>query len=172
MTQTDAENQAYSLLRQAWCDDISACKLPIDPFEIAATLGLRVEAVVLEPDVSGMLAKRPGSDPEVFVNWSDSPQRQRFSCAHEIGHYVERTTEGIDEPEWGYIDRRGPNSSTGKDPHERYANQFAAALLMPAERVQALWDEHEMGAVEMSVVFKVSLDAMANRRENLGLPRQ
>lgn len=167
----DPEQAACELLRSGWGSDLRTCDLPIDPFAIAEALGLRVQQITLEPDVSGMLAKRPGEDPQVYVNATDSNVRQRFSCAHEIGHYIKRTTGPKDDgdakgTEWGYIDRRGPLASRGTSSEEIYANRFAAALLMPQERVEAL-EAEGLGPVAMAAKFNVSLEAMTFRLDNL-----
>jgi Zn-dependent peptidase ImmA (M78 family) len=113
-----------------------------------------------------MLAKTPNRDPEVFINSLDSANRQRFSCAHEIGHYSKRAT-GRDDDEWGYIDRRGPAASRGTEPDEIFANQFAAALLMPEACVRELSDDLDPAA--LAVRFGVSLEAMRFRLDNLGI---
>jgi Zn-dependent peptidase ImmA (M78 family) len=166
---TQVEKAAEDLLRATWITDggdVEDCSLPVDPFHIADRLGLKVYKQVLGADVSGMLAKRPGRDPEVYINANDSLNRQRFSCAHEIGHYSKRAT-GRDDDSWGYIDRRGPSSSQGTDPDEIYANQFAAALLMPEDKVRKLYESLDPTA--MAVAFGVSLGAMKFRLDNLGL---
>ena len=165
----DAEQAAVNVLEATWCEDLSACVPPVDPFSIAETLGLRVDRVVLEPDVSGMLAKRPHQEPIVYVNRADSNVRQRFSCAHEIGHYMNRTLSANDDEEWGYIDRRGPSARAGTEPDEMWANQFAAELLMPRLNVQRMSAEHRP-LVLMARAFEVSVDAMRFRCENLQLP--
>lgn len=140
--------------------------MPVDPFRIAEDLGLKVYRADLKPDVSGMLAKRPNQDPEVYVNARDSEVRQRFSCAHEIGHYVKRVT-GREDDSWGYIDRRGPSAARGTDQDEIYANKFAAELLMPAAQVRSM--HGRLSTAAMAVQFKVSLEAMKFRLENLDL---
>jgi hypothetical protein len=170
MSSHEATASANDLLRSYWGGDQATCTLPVDPFAIAGKLGLDVECVPLEPDVSGMLAKRPAEDPKVYINVSDNPKRRRFSCAHEIGHYVKRIKAGHDEDEeeWGYIDRRGPLAARGTNPEEIYANQFAAALLMPDERVKIMVQEGR-SLTAMAAEFDVSLEAMANRIDNLGL---
>ncbi len=159
---------AEDVLRSYWADDLAHCPLPIDPFSIAERLGLDVDLVMLEPDVAGMLAKRPGEDPRVYINASDNERRQRFSCAHEIGHYIKRVRPGADADEWGYIDRRGPLAARGTSPEEIYANQFAAAMLMPAARVEKLVAEGRT-VPAMAAMFNVSLEAMVHRIDNLGL---
>jgi Zn-dependent peptidase ImmA (M78 family) len=160
-----AERAARDLLLKTWSPDLANCPLPIDSFFVAGQLGLAVVRTPLEPDVSGMLVKRVGEDPTIYVNGRDHPNRQRFSCAHELGHYVERATSAADDS-WGYIDRRGPSASHGTDPAEIHANQFAAALLMPAERVRAT---SHLSPPAMAVEFGVSVDAMTNRLKNLNL---
>ena len=163
-----AEKAAQDLLKATWAitGDLAECPRPVDPFAIARRLGLQVHVRKLEPDVSGMLAKRAGRDPEVYINASDSLNRQRFSCAHEIGHYDKRST-GREDDNWGYIDRRGPAASLGTDPEEVYANRFAAALLMPEAVVKRL--HGTIAPAAMAVELGVSLDAMKFRLENLGL---
>jgi Zn-dependent peptidase ImmA (M78 family) len=168
MTATDATDAANDVLSSYWGRDLATCKLPVDPFLIAEGLGLSVHRVPLEPDVSGMLAKRPNEDPQVYVNVGDSETRQRFSCAHEIGHYIKRINSRMGDDEWGYIDRRGPLAARGTNPEEIYANQFAAALLMPDARVRAMVLEGRTIA-SMAAECNVSFEAMAHRIDNLGL---
>ncbi len=170
-TRQEAEAAAHDLLKSAWDRNLGNCALPVDPFRIASTLGLKVMRIPLEPDVSGMLAKHPGQDPEVYINMTDSEVRQRFSCAHEIGHYVKRGSSGSTDDEWGYIDRRGPSAAHGTNPEEIYANQFAAALLMPEERIKTL-EDGGVSPVAMAVAFNVSLEAVTHRLDNLRSSRQ
>lgn len=165
-TRGGAERAARDLLLTAWAEDLKTCRLPVDSYYIARRLGLKVYFAALQEDVSGMLAKRPGQDPEVYVNAKDSTNRQRFSCAHEIGHYLKRVT-GRKDDAWGYIDRRGPSASRGTNADEIYANQFAAELLMPEERVRDL--HQTLSPAAMAVRFEVSLGAMKFRLENLDL---
>jgi len=168
MSAREATIDAEDVLHSYWADYLAHCPLPIDPFSIAERLGLDVEVVTLEPDVAGMLAKRPGEDPHVYLNAADNERRQRFSCAHEIGHYIKRVQPGVADDEWGYIDRRGPSATRGTNPEEIYANQFAAAMLMPEARVKALIAEGRT-VPAMAAMFNVSLEAMAHRIDNLGL---
>jgi Zn-dependent peptidase ImmA (M78 family) len=163
------EKTAAELLRTVWAPD-GPPAYPIDPGKIAEALGLKVYAADLQIDVSGMLVKKPARDPEIYVNGRDSKNRQRFSCAHELGHYIMRTSEEIQAPEegWEYIDLRSPLSATGLDPDEVWANRFAAALLMPAGLVKAVHSEVKEPAA-LAYEFGVSSDAMNFRLQNLGL---
>ena len=99
------------------------------------------------------------------MNANDSPNRQRFTCAHELGHFVRRAANP-DSYEW--VDLRGPLAAAGQDPEEIYANSFAAALLMPEAEVRRLWKEGER-ELELAQYFDVSREAMQYRLMNLRL---
>jgi Zn-dependent peptidase ImmA (M78 family) len=159
-----AERDAQQILDAVWVSG----RRPVDPFQIARSLGIRVYVDQgLEPDVAGMLVKQPGyDDPEIVLNANDSRNRQRFTCAHELGHYNKRSKSG-DFGEWHFVDRRDSLSGQGSNPDEIYANQFAAALLMPAPWVRELADRYEVPALAFE--FGVSADAMTYRLKNLGL---
>lgn len=127
---------------------------------------MRVYTVEMAPDVSGALVGQRGQDPEVYLNERDSPNRQRFTCAHEIGHYRKRVADGA--AVFSYVDRRDDLASEGTDLDEVYANQFAAALLMPAELVKHMW-RGEKDPTILAYRFSVSVDAMTYRLKNLNL---
>lgn len=165
----EAESDAWELLEKAWLQDASARPhLPVDPFAIARKLGIKVFVDYEMPaEVSGMLRKRSGyQDPEIVLNANDSRNRQRFTCAHELGHYNQRTKEGADGS-WEYVDRRDPLSSQGLKPEEIYANKFAAELLMPRREVESRAGDPNVASLALD--FGVSADAMRFRLENLRL---
>jgi Zn-dependent peptidase ImmA (M78 family) len=157
-----AEKDALELLEESWDGE-----LPVDPVRIAKDLGLEVIGVSFKKDVSGALVKKEGeADPTILLNKQDGRTRKRFSCAHELGHYILRSAEP--KPRYEYVDYRDRNSSTGTIEEELYANSFAASLLMPEPAVRAL---HERGlpAFRLAKKFGVSPEAMANRLDNLHL---
>lgn len=156
------ERDAQQLLAQVWRDR----PLPVDPIYIARELGLDVYVAELEPDWSGALVKRAYEDARIYVNRFDSHNRQRFTAAHELGHYYKRQPE--DHEAYEYVDRRDHRARQGTDAEEIYANQFAAALLMPADEVRRLHEEG-VAAPTMAYHFGVSAEAMAYRLVNLGL---
>jgi Zn-dependent peptidase ImmA (M78 family) len=169
-TMTVAESDAREILISAWRRDEIPVPLPIDPFEIAKHLGIKAYTANLDPGVSGMLIKLAGEDPEIYVEASDSPNRRRFTCAHEIGHYVKRSATG--DTEWEYVEHRDLLTSQGNNPEEIYANQFAASLLMPQDEVeQRIKDPANLAAETafLAAQFGVSEDAMRYRLVNLGL---
>ncbi len=161
------EEDARQILTTVWApgSDAQEIPLPVDPFIIAERLGVKAYSANLDRTVSGMLVKQPGEDPEIYVHASDSPNRQRFTCAHELGHYVKRSATG--DAEWEYVEHRDLLTSQGSDPEEIYANQFAASLLMPRERVEEL--HKDLNTAALAYEFGVSAEAMYYRLVNLGL---
>jgi len=159
---SDAATDAARILAATWSG-----VLPVDPVRVARALGIDVLDAPLSPDVSAALVKEAGQDPSILLNSIDSLNRQRFSCTHEIGHFVRRR-DGLDEYE--YVDYRNTFSSTGQDPEEVYANNFAACLLMPEDHVKRLHREG-LSDVQMALRFDVSREAMEYRLKNLGLAK-
>jgi Zn-dependent peptidase ImmA (M78 family) len=156
-----AEKDAIELLDEFW-DGV----LPVDPVRIAKALGVEVLDVFLKQDVSGALLKKEGQDPSILLNAEDSKTRKRFTCAHELGHYIRRASEPI--PRYEFVDYRDKNSSTGTDEEERYANSFAASLLMPEIAVKAM-HKPGMQAFRLASRFGVSPESMQHRLDNLRL---
>jgi Zn-dependent peptidase ImmA (M78 family) len=156
----EAANDAAKLLKAAWSG-----ATPVDPVAIARAVGLRVLEAELDEKTLGALVKNPGQDPVILLNQADGPNRRRFTCAHELGHFVRRSVE---TEEYTTVDLRDPLSATGLDSEEVYANEFAASLLMPEDEVRS-FIEAGMDDLEMAIRFKVSREAMQHRLDNLGL---
>jgi len=157
---SNAEEAAERVRKEFWGDAV-----PVDPAQVAEALGLQVLAAQLGPQLAGALVKEPGKDPQIFLNGADSSNRKRFTCAHEIGHFVKRADADSD---YEYYDFRDSFSGTGVDPEERYANAFAAALLMPKERVKQMKKEG-LKDIEMAARLGVSREAMIYRLKALNL---
>lgn len=148
-------------------DEVSSEGIPIDPVLVARATGLRVlEDGSLDNSIMGALVVQSNQDPTILLNENDGLNRRRFTCAHEIGHYVRRRGKGGPETT---IDFRNGASSGGDKEDEIYANEFAACLLMPEERVRAMAKDG-LGEIEMAIRFAVSTEAMHFRLANLGLP--
>jgi Zn-dependent peptidase ImmA (M78 family) len=156
----NAEAAAEEVLAAHWDDSV-----PVDPARIAHQMGIDVSDARLDPDVAGAIEKREGRPPHIYLSASDHPNRKRFTCAHEIGHFAKRSGEDFE-----YVDYRDGTASMGIDQGELFANSFAAALLMPEKEVRRL---HGIGLHEhdMALTFGVSEAAMVNRLKNLRLYR-
>jgi Zn-dependent peptidase ImmA (M78 family) len=130
-------------------------------------LGIRVFEDDLPDGVSAAIVNNASSGATIVISRGDATNRKRFSCAHEIGHFVRHTNE-LDEAEYSYVDFRNQVASTGVDKEEVYANTFAASLLMPEKLVRKFVNE-KMSPTDMVVKFGVSSMALANRMNALGL---
>lgn len=162
-----ARDDANRILTTVWANGLTPIPIPVDPVRIANDLGIKVFDDDLDEDVSGAIVKKPTSGTVILVNRSDAPNRRRFTCAHEIGHFVKHSTE-LNDDDYEYVDLRGPRASQGVDDDEIYANEFAGCLLMP---MPIIGDLHKKGAEvpELSYLFKVSSDAVIYRLKNLDL---
>lgn len=99
-------------------------ELPVDPFEIAARHEIVVQA---KPDtavgVSGLLVRHGDTFGILYATHIDNEGFQRFSVAHELGHYFldghpeHVLRDGMHESRAGFV--------TG-DPFELEADHFAA----------------------------------------------
>lgn len=156
-----AEQSAQSVLDSYWPEG----EFPVVPSLIASRLGIHIRVASLPENTSGAIMKRPGEDAQILIERSDSPVRQRFTAAHEIGHFIERTTiqEQPDE-DFGFVDKR----DNKHDLHEFFANEFAANLLMPRAEVEArVKDKYD--AIRLAAHFGVSTIAAKTRLMKLGL---
>lgn len=145
---------------------------PVPVEQIAKNLGLNVRFAPLDADISGAIL-RSNQGIVIGVNSAHHPNRQRFSIAHEVGHYL--LHEGIRV----HIDRdfrvnlRSSESSEGLDRDEIQANRFAAELLMPTaflEKDVIRLEEIDDAAIQrLAKRYKVSSQAMEIRLANLGL---
>jgi hypothetical protein len=163
----EAERDAEELLVAAWRKEgPTGMFLPVDPFQIAMDLGIIVLTGGDFPrDMSGGLRKAPGyRDPEILISPHDSRSRQRFTCAHELGHYSDRVKSG-DDGQWDYVDGRDLLLAADENPEDAYANRFAAELLMPRELVLDRVGDSNLSALAFD--FGVTADVMRFRLDTL-----
>jgi Zn-dependent peptidase ImmA (M78 family) len=163
----DPREAALDVLAEHWTDADGRVTFPVDPVRIAESIGVEVVRANLERDVSGLLVKDPKENSaRIFLNRRDHERRQRFTCAHEIGHLTKRGPD-VDE-RIGYVDSRDTLASAGTDPEEIWANGFAAELLMPAVAVRTLWAKGT-SVPKIARTFGVSEEAMQVRLATLRL---
>lgn len=103
----------------------------------------------------------PG-DFTIFLPHMTSSRRDRFTIAHELGHYFLH-----------YLyPKRTAAASFGRGERnivETQANVFASSLLMPAEQFRAAWSKHSGNLRALAKIFDVSPAAVEVRAEVLGL---
>jgi hypothetical protein len=112
----------------------SITTLPVSPFELAVRDGIEVQAADLE-GASGVLLCSGGAFGILFSRTVRNEAFQRFSVAHELGHY-----HLPGHPEALFVEGDVHRSHAGFQsaaPYEVEADHFAAGLLMPRQLFKA-----------------------------------
>jgi hypothetical protein len=105
--------------------------LPVDPIAIAEKCDITVRpAPSAKPGVSGLLLRHGTTFGILYSTAVSSAGFQRFSVAHELGHYF---MPGHVDAVLGLTGKvhESRAASGSSDPYEQEADAFAAALLMP-----------------------------------------
>lgn len=138
---------------------------PVDLERLASDLGIRVNSTYLPNGISGELVK-DGDNYTININASDPPTRQRFTLAHEIGHFVyhrDLVGNGIDDDRAYRSTDRGRYFNTLIGPkQETEANKFAANVIMPWNLIEEMQQEG-LSRSEMARRLRVSEQALAIR---------
>jgi hypothetical protein len=158
--------------------------IPIDVLQIAEEHdGLDVQehadllslpgAPSLSPDaLSGLLFPGPR---RIYVNAIEarrSPGRKNFTIAHELGHWhLHHDASELGQRRFCRADDVGGDARALRESIqlEREANQFAAALLMPAPLVRRCAADLRLNVRVLAARFGVSVAAMQVRLETLRL---
>jgi Zn-dependent peptidase ImmA (M78 family) len=148
--------------------------VPVD--EIAQNERITIARSSADASESGFLL-RDGDVVIIGLNSRNTRRRQRFTIAHELGHWLLHEGRPIIVDHAVRINKRDQVSSAATDQEEIDANAFAAALLMPQEQVHAsVQRELRMGVPsrdeltqKLANEFDVSHEAMSIRLINLGI---
>lgn len=165
LTTSEIEKRASELLAKH-----AQHAAPIDVVRMIESESINLVIDDMDDDHSGFLLVENGAA-TIAVNSEHHLNRQRFTAAHELGHYVLHS-QGRDR---FFVDKayfRGPSASAGTETQEIEANRFAACLLMPAELLKDYASRTRLTDLEvyrLSTAFQVSEQAMTLRLANLGL---
>ncbi|MCK5123524.1 MAG: ImmA/IrrE family metallo-endopeptidase [Candidatus Pacebacteria bacterium] len=148
-----ARNRARQIIK-----DMKISKRPIILKKILDKLGadLNVFSFDFSDEISGLQINSKNKDTIVY-NKNHHTHRQRFTVAHELGHWL-----------LGHTSKNGVSNLEDKRPSEIEANQFAAELLMPIAFLKA--DIKNIKNVEkLAQMYWVSEEAMWWRLRDLNL---
>jgi len=149
---------------------------PVPVEQIAIYKGIQVVRSAAEWSESGFLL-RDNERIIIGVNSRNSPRRQRFTIAHELGHWCLHEGKPLIVDQSVMINKRDDVSSQATDSQEIDANYFAAELLMPKQFVADAVRRHmrtsggsrEEFVTALARDFDVSTEAMGWRLINLGV---
>jgi Zn-dependent peptidase ImmA (M78 family) len=163
------QNLASNLIAKSKTD-----RPPVPVESIAREKGVIVSKRRVESNVSGFLYRNASKRrPVIGVNIAHHPNRQRFTIAHELGHFLLHAGDvvHVDDP----VNHRDERSGQGTDVQEVESNLFAAELLMPVQFLREdlqrfgtldLLDEQKVESLARK--YGVSNQAMAVRLSYLG----
>lgn len=142
---------------------------PIDPTRIAKEVGARVLIAPEGPDsLEGAVVWRDGQ-PLIIVNGTHPTARQRFTIAHCIAHVLfhkPRVARDI-------VRREERSKKSWGGVHERLADAFAKALLMPEKalrgRTGPLTMFDDRACRDLADEFAVAVPMLVRRLEDIGL---
>jgi Zn-dependent peptidase ImmA (M78 family) len=152
---------------------------PINVQKISTKFGIQIHPYTEEGNLSGFLYQDEKMK-LIGVNKQHHKNRQRFTIAHELGHFVlhSQETTYLDKP--SFFGRNNEISSAGTEIKEVEANSFAAELLMPKHFIEMDWEVFDtsiFNSIEDVVDwfakrYQVSTHAMTLRLNNLGYLRE
>ena len=160
-TTSGNREKAISLLKMAGIN-----KPPVDVNKIAKVLGFDIIPFDYPDEFSGEIYIE-GDIKSIGVNENHSESRQRFTIAHEIGHYINGHT---------FYDKNGKiykdESFDFCNPlhqQEKEANMFAAELLVPKEFIIKDLNKFGLDIAKLTELYQVSEQMMWIRLTSLGL---
>ena len=153
---SDIRRQATRLL-----DSAGISHEPVSLRDVVSALNLELVTETREPFASEAALEPLGDGHAIVLNGSSDSGRQRFTIAHEIGHFVLH-------PERCRPERGGAVNEAGRM-EEREADTFAAELLMPDHLVRKPVSEQGLDVARLADRFQVSRKAMLARLRHLGL---
>lgn len=135
---------------------------PVDVARLARAIGLRVISEAMDDDLSGYLERR-GSGWVIGVNSLHHPKRQRFTIAHELGHYFLHSVEKD-----RFSDEILLRRNERRNEMELEADKFAGELLMPDDEFRRKIEDGVRSVSDLSEYFGTSMLAVKYKAEILG----
>jgi Zn-dependent peptidase ImmA (M78 family) len=152
----NTEEIAQSVLNRVFKNEMT---YPINVNKIAENFDIPVYFQKLDDDLAGCFISETGKS-AIAINSKDSIVRQRFTLAHELGHFI---SYKFQEKIGSIFDGRGVLASLGVDPEEIFANKFAAEILMPKKEFLEQMKKSNGDVNKVSEYFNVSKYAIEIR---------
>lgn len=156
--------EALELAKRYWT------KVPVDVFSLARDLGLGPKFQRLPDEISGLIKRVNDDQWLVVINEGHHRVRQRFTCAHEIGHFIfhrDLLADGVSDTLAYRADiAELPNPKIQRQ-QEWQANNFASNLLVPSAWLTAAQAAGWHDPKDLAKQFDVSETVI---RIKLGLP--
>lgn len=122
------------------------------------------DMLLSDPERSGSLYVEAPEDFRIILPAHTGPSRDRFTLAHELGHYVLHYLWDSER-----VGNRMMALRRGSDRIEWEANWFAAAFLMPKDRFEREYLNASGDLSRVADLFGVSVAAAEVRAKALGL---
>jgi Zn-dependent peptidase ImmA (M78 family) len=153
-----ARRTAAKLIKTHW-----DWQLPVNPVAIAKAMDVTVQRDPKLGSACGCFDFRDGA-PTIRINPDNSALLQRFTVAHQLGHYaLLHGRRYINTFEFGkqFVDTKKEFSASEIGFYEKQANIFALELLMPGVAINLLIMRRNMCATsELSDAFWVTESMM------------
>lgn len=143
---------------------------PVDIEGLALALQLKIERQNLADEICGMIKKKDDKY-IIIVNQNHAITRQRFTIAHEIGHFIyhrSKIGDGIvDNALYRQTTYNGIVNNDINARDEQQANNFAANVLMPTNLIEQI--RNDIGGaydpIKLAEKLNVSVQAVKIRLE-------
>lgn len=137
---------------------------PLDVNNVATLFNVDIQYIDMDDNLSGILTQNEETNKWIIqVNSNHHPNRQRYTIAHELGHFcLHRHLFKVFKDQ---IFFRGTESN----PMEWQANEFASAILMPENEFREFVKKGVTDIETLASKFKVSTLALRIRAKNLGM---
>lgn len=132
-------------------------ELPVMVGQLCKQMGIQMRYYTPEDDNDGF-STIINNCPWIFVSEQASPERQRFTAAHELGHILLGHV--------GHYELVNREPSQKDNPIEQAANVFASRLLAPA---CVLWALKIRTPEEIAKLCRISIQAASFRAERMAI---
>ena len=149
--------------------------LPVNVEQVIEDLGIQYFNEPMDKGQSGATELKDGKY-TIRVNSLEARQRQRFTAAHELAHYLLHREMLVKQGRLArhadslYDEHAQKNVAVPFNPHhEVEANKLAAEIIMPRQEIERLYDPTKDNFEEVAKQLGVSKSALVIRLKILGL---